>query len=540
MFVVFLFLFSFNSFSQQITILHTNDLHSRFTGPYPSSISYEELLRQNRLGHYANLSGLIKKQKENAKNVLLIDAGDFYSGSFFHLLAPREDTKSFPEYEFFKWNKYNAVTLGNHEFDAGDKGFLNMLSKVDTSEGVHFVSTNFYSNNESENDVSKLIKKSVLLKTKSGINVGIIGAMGPDACLLSKANRSMFKFYGLNDKNSKTNWKELVDVLQRSIDELKSKGADIIVLSIHGGGEEDEYLAKNLKNLNVIIAGHTHQRYYKKISNVHIAQTGSYGTHLGVMNFDLDSKRKIINFKSQFIPVDSSFTDKDFLEHIQKRWLEVKSILKKIDIDPDKKIFESHKQLVRSSSEMSHWIGDNILKGLRLDEKHVYLSVKGLTREGIEKGKKYYFDDLFRILPLGFHNNYMPGSSLVRFYLKKNDFKKVIMFLDFYSNFNHKFTPSLSSNVSYEKKWWGIPLFNKLQNFKINNLDLSNVSEFIPIITNSYVAKYLDFAGQKTFGLFDFDIYNSQHEKVESVEVLNKPEFKSIGDAFMEVGTAAE
>src|SRR5262245_10261253 len=109
------------------TVLHTNDLHSHVEGNGPDAFvglpEKQSLIR----GHYARLTTLIsriRKEKEAVHEpVLLVDGGDFFSGTLFHALSPSASPSS-PELDFFAMNGYDAITVGNHEFDAGIAGLI--------------------------------------------------------------------------------------------------------------------------------------------------------------------------------------------------------------------------------------------------------------------------------------------------------------------------------------------------------------------------------------------------------------------------------
>ena len=100
------------------TIFHTNDLHSHLDGlKVVAGESYEQR------GGYARLTTAISdiRNKKKDEIVIGVDAGDFFSGTIFSAMA-LSDSKDFPEYEYFVENKYDLLTLGNHEFDPMNDG----------------------------------------------------------------------------------------------------------------------------------------------------------------------------------------------------------------------------------------------------------------------------------------------------------------------------------------------------------------------------------------------------------------------------------
>ena len=93
---------------QRLVILHTNDTHSRLD-PFPMDGS-----RNQGLGGVAARAQLIREIREREEQVLLLDAGDIFQGTpYFNLY------KGEPEMKAMEWMKYDACTMGNHDFDGG-------------------------------------------------------------------------------------------------------------------------------------------------------------------------------------------------------------------------------------------------------------------------------------------------------------------------------------------------------------------------------------------------------------------------------------
>src|SRR5690606_4051961 len=135
---------------------------------------------------------------------------------------------------------YDAVILGNHEFDPGNVGVKTMFSKV--SNGPALVSTNILlpDNADFLNKVVSYTSKEISYKDNK-IKVGVLGILGPDGCLVSRGTREQVKFIGFDDTNSKARWDDLIDHLQKQIDILK-KDHQVIILVMHAGNPEDEKL----------------------------------------------------------------------------------------------------------------------------------------------------------------------------------------------------------------------------------------------------------------------------------------------------------
>ncbi|MCR9205362.1 MAG: metallophosphoesterase, partial [Halobacteriovoraceae bacterium] len=280
--------------STNITILHTNDLHSYFQGTIEKKNSSVQ-----RVGGYKYLAAQMKEVKTLLKNkgedfVLTFDAGDFFSGTIYHSIALQNDTAYFPEYEFFNFLDYDGITLGNHEFDGGDSGFNIMMNKVvKLGNKVPIVSTNF---NRIDSKKYPILSSKVLILNKDGkeIKIGLLGALGPDGCSVSKASREKNQFIGYSDKKHKAQWRKLNSLLERSAKSLKKQGADIVVLLLHGGTDEDDIIGKKVNGIDVIIAGHTHEVYQKQVNGKIISQAGSYGRFFGVLPIEIKERSALL------------------------------------------------------------------------------------------------------------------------------------------------------------------------------------------------------------------------------------------------------
>tara|TARA_R110002072_G_scaffold64203_11_gene160037 strand:- start:23955 stop:25472 length:1518 start_codon:yes stop_codon:yes gene_type:complete len=492
-----LLLITFQSYSFEFTILHTNDLHSYLTG-------------QKDIGHYGRIVTKIKELREKNKINILVDAGDFYGGTVYHWPGPRP-TFSFPEWDFFKFNKYDAVTLGNHEFDAKDIGFINMLDKMDDS--IPLVVSN--SKNSHKKFKPHIIKK--LNEGDNSLSVGIIGAIGPDACLVSRGNRSKFQFHGLKD--GKADWESFFKSLNVQIKSIKDK-VDLIILLLHGGGAEDEEIANRLGDIDIIIAGHTHEVYYKKVGETFISQAGSYGKYLGelVFNYNIETKKLDLIKKEHHI-IDATVTkDREYMKKLPMYQEEVSQIAKEVGIN----ISQKYKKQKENPDDFKQFAVTQVYKDLIEKEPDIdlYFTVRGLVRNQIDLTSEFGFEDVFRVFPLGFHENFRPGERIVTFYVKRSDLGMIKDFLTLYSKKNRKFKPLFSSNVKFKERWWGLPLLNNYSEVLLNN---SNESEYVKIATNEFVAKYIGLVKEKTFGLFQVDFLNKEGEVVSSPEIKKYP-----------------
>lgn len=292
---------------RRIGFLFTNDLHSCAERSY------------------AHLSGMIAYERERmieqGRTVVVLDSGDFFSGSLIDLLGPNEESSSTPELDFFSYNQYSAVILGNHAFDSGAAGLAQMLRKANHS-GANMLVLGSNLVIEEDSALAPFISQEKFVKVKvnqdgsvkdlTGIHIvqgallvydtdggkdgpviGLLGVDGPDAAICSYANRPSTRFVGFDDLSGSIEIAELAQHTAAQAAQLRQHGADIVALVFHGGPPEDIDLGLHLLgDVDVILGGHTHSVRYAFIGSpekeppLPIAQCGADGSHLGVLELD--------------------------------------------------------------------------------------------------------------------------------------------------------------------------------------------------------------------------------------------------------------
>jgi len=259
---------------KKLTILHTNDVHSRLE-PFPMDGG-----KNQGLGGVAPRAELIKKIRSNTEHVLLFDAGDIFQGTpFFNLY------KGEPEMKAMAAMNYDAATIGNHDFDAGLDDFATQLQHANFPIVIcnyDFTGTPM----EGKYVPYKIFKKGKLKIGVTGVGIELQGLV-PD------------NLYG-NTKylDPIKNANEVAYRLK------KNDNCDMVICLSHLGYRyrdnkvSDEVFAKESENIDLIIGGHTHTFfdapvvYKNKIgSDVLVNQVGWAGIVLGRMDFEF-SKQK--------------------------------------------------------------------------------------------------------------------------------------------------------------------------------------------------------------------------------------------------------
>jgi len=271
----------------QLTILHTNDVHSRID-PFPMDGG-----RNQGLGGVAARAELIKSIRAAEAHVLLLDAGDIFQGTpYFNLY------KGEPEIKAMAAMGYDACTMGNHDFDAGLGNFATQLKHAN----FPVIICNYgFTNTPMEGKYMpyKIFKKGRLKIGVTGVGIEMQGLV-PD---------SLFGNTTYLDPIQKAN--ETASMLKQ-----KQKCDMIICLSHLGYKYKEEnkvsdvVLAKETENIDLIIGGHTHtfmdkpDVYKNKVgSDVIVNQVGFGGINLGRLDFNFSGVEKKNLLKSHTVVV---------------------------------------------------------------------------------------------------------------------------------------------------------------------------------------------------------------------------------------------
>lgn len=508
---IFFLFFSLLSYGADVpfTIYHTNDLHSHFDGV--KVLNAEG--KVETLGGFARLATKIKELKNQKQNEIIfgVDAGDFFAGTIFSALGPSLEP-DFPEYEFLTENGFELLILGNHEYDPGNEGFKRMLHKVEQAKiKIPLINTNLYVEESSEFKrffkEQSIIQKSIIksFQGKQGqLKVLFLGALGPNGCLVSKTTRGDFKYFGFDDKKSKQKLDELSEVLQTEIDKHR-KNVDVVLLSIHGGGEEAEDLAKSLHGLDILIAGHTHREEFKIVNGVYFQQTGSYGVKLGHLEFLLNRTTKKLVLKKNsptLISINQNITSDSGWDKRIEKWREKSFKIMGHSENPHEVVFQPKNSYPRSR-ELFNPMGILVTSGVReqlnkelkqksIDPVDVYFTSMGLIRSSFEKNIPYNRADIFEAVSIGFDQKIVPGVDVVHFYITPDEMASLINFLEIYSHFTSTFSPIASSNLTYNVRWYGVPFLNRIKELKIDGRLVSDEKRLIHVATNRFVTNNIE------------------------------------------------
>lgn len=301
--------------SNTITLLATTDVHGTVLN-YDYGTGKEAAKPQG----LAKISSYVKNVRENNNNVMLIDNGDTIQGtplSYYYDIL--DTTSEYPMAKVMGAMKYDSWTLGNHEFNYG-LDVLNRVIKDYKSEKISVLGANVYKT-DGTNFVSPYTIKSFNVNGKE-VKVAVIGL--ENKCVPSWEDKKHYE--GLE-------FKGLLDEADKWVKEVKSKGAEIVIVSAHSGQEtaadvlpenEVNAIATKVKGIDAIIAGHTHTKINdlsKKNPEgkvVPILESTKGATGIAQIDMNIDTDGKICGISTKNVVVDNSMVeDQEILDLIK-------------------------------------------------------------------------------------------------------------------------------------------------------------------------------------------------------------------------------
>ncbi len=292
--ILFVCGFSFRSSAssqpQNFTIMHTNDEHSRLL-PHASVLDHHPEKSDSAVGGLKRLASLVQEKKKTreewAKEIMLISAGDFLSGSPFSWLTLEGRSTTL---DLMQETGYDLVTLGNHEFDFEPEGLADYLRAAgypEAHDNTALLASNLQIPPGHElQDIS--IKRTYIEEVSSNLTLGFFGLLGENAELV----------------NPRTEPMEFADRLDTAVEmkyQLQEQGADVIIGVSHSGLEEDIEMAKNMEDLDLIVGGHSHTRLEepREVYNTIIVQAEEHFKYLGVLDLSYYPGREVLEMKNK-------------------------------------------------------------------------------------------------------------------------------------------------------------------------------------------------------------------------------------------------
>ena len=366
----------------ELNILHINDLHSRIESinKFDSTCSAEEEGKNECFGGVARLKTAIdgKRQELTGKNVLLLNAGDNFQGSLFFTTY-----KGVAEAEFLKLMKFDAMTIGNHEFDEGEDGLIPFLDKVT----FPVISSNVLAGYKSK--LVDRIKPSLVLDV-GGQKVGIVGAVTNDTTEISSPGDNVL--IGLD-----------VDTITTAVQDLKKQGINKIIALTHVGYPRDLTVIAKIPDVDIVVGGHSHSLlsntdekaegpYPTMVDNpggykVPVVQAGSYSKYLGDLTVNFDDNGVVKSAKGDPILIDSKFKpDETVLARVKEMGKPIEELKAKIIGKTEAPIDGTRDSCRAKECEMGDLVADAMLDRVKGQGVTIAITNGGGLRASIDAG----------------------------------------------------------------------------------------------------------------------------------------------------------
>jgi len=510
---------------KRITVVHTNDMHSHLQGFSPE-LDFRPFAENadRTLGGWSRVATVIRQtQKTRNHPVLVLDAGDFSMGSLFHMLIREEAF----ELRLLAAMGYNAVTLGNHEFDLKPRGLAAILKTAKARGGLPpIVAANPVFDRrepalaELEDAFVAAGVKPYLVLERDALKIGIFGILGRGAVEVSPFAKP------LTFRDPIDTARDMVNLLRRQ------EKADIVICLSHGGladnprRSEDLILAKEVPGIDVIVSGHSHTKLDKPlvVGNTLVVQAWCYGKQVGVMDLVWkEGKVALQNYAA--VPVTSAIPgDKDIQRMIDgfKRQID-QDLLRPVGMSYDQVLAETRWDLANDAEEspLGNLIADSIRWYVNTTDPaagdpaaRVVVAVEsnGIIRDNLLAGTtgKIILGDLFRTFPLGIGADDTMSYPLISFYLYGYEIKRALEILTSVRPFkgDDYFLQISGLRFTYNPRRM---IFDRVTGIEIGSeedgyrpLDYSTANQQLyRVAANIYNAAFLKLVGRFTYGLLE-------------------------------------
>ena len=246
-----------------------------------------------KVGGFSHLSTLVKKIRASRPGALLLDGGDTWQGSATSLWSNGQDMVDASKLLGVD------VMIGHWEFTLGAERVKQIVDN-DFKGKLDFVAQNIKTN-----DFGDQVFKPYVMKEINGVPVAIIGQAFPYTPIANPRWMVPDWSFGIQDDN-----------MQKTVDEARAKGAQVVVVLSHNGMDVDLKMASRVTGIDAIMGGHTHDGIPAPsiVRNAKgqtlVTNAGSNGKFLGVLDFDVKNG-KIADYRYKLLPVFSNLLAAD-------------------------------------------------------------------------------------------------------------------------------------------------------------------------------------------------------------------------------------
>lgn len=426
-----------------VTILFTHDIHSRLD-EYKVQGEGADGPETAVAGGFARLKTKMDERRALNPATFVFDAGDFSMGTLYQTIYETHAA----ELTMLGRLEVDAVTFGNHEFDYRAKGVSNMLHSAlknaeedETLTLPRFLIANIdWEKNHSEDN--QLIQEALedygssdyAVIEREGIRIGVYGVVGEDAEVCAP--------------ESGIDFDDIVEASRRVVDELQEEDVDMIVCLSHSGTDEDEkasedeILAKEVPEIDVIVSGHTHTTLKEPIvcGDTVIASAGSYGRNLGELQLVPTEKGRWKLADYRLNAMDESVAQDEEIEGFLREYRDTidEEYLSRFGYTMGQVLAENEIAFTQiddlgaelREDTLGSLIADSYVYAVKQAEGDSYVPVdlavaaSGVVRDSFQKGE-ITVSDAFNVSALGIGPDRVTGYPLVSVYLTGKELRTV-------------------------------------------------------------------------------------------------------------------
>ena len=359
-----------------LTILHTNDFHARFEpiSKYDSGCSAEDNTNGECFGGSARLVTAIEEARKRSNNAILVDGGDQFQGTLFYTYY-----KGKLAAEMMNKMGYDAMTVGNHEFDDGPEVLRGFMDAVD------FPVLMSNADVSGEELLADVLMKSTVIE-RGGEKLGLIGLTPQNTDELASPGKNII-------------FTDPSDAVQGEVDKLTEMGVNKIIVLSHSGYGVDQAVAENTTGVDVIVGGHSNTllsntiegaagSYPTMVGNTAIVQAYAYGKFLGELNVTFDDEGNVTEAVGEPIILDGAVTeDEATVARIAEAAAPLEEIRNKVVAEAAEAI-EGNRDVCRAMEcSMGNLVADAMLARVKDQGIEIAIANSGGLRASIDAGE---------------------------------------------------------------------------------------------------------------------------------------------------------
>ncbi|KAJ3180957.1 hypothetical protein HDU87_001605 [Geranomyces variabilis] len=374
-----------------MTILATNDIHAHLDefNSGGTDCKQKDIDANNCVGGAARIQYMVNKFRAQSENVVLLDAGDQFQGTLFFNVFGGSVSAT-----LMNQMKYDAMTIGNHEFDKGVEyaaSFFKNLTFPVVSSNIDFTGP--------AKPLAASVKPYTILKD---YGVGIIGYITNTTAAIA-TGASDVTFYNPVQK------------VQTYVDELHAQGIKRVICLSHNGYQEDKYVAENVRGVSAFVGGHSHSLLLNNASiagvegpyptevkdldgkTSYIIQSHRYGDYLGHLDLEWNTDNELTHVFGESIRLDKSIPKDNATAAQVAEWRKAFAGLTAKIVGHTGGNFDQ----TACGTGQECALGDLVADAMRLDTRaDICFTNTGGLRASIEGGDVTYADVL-TVLPFG-------------------------------------------------------------------------------------------------------------------------------------------